>query len=115
TDLLFFQPIYDLISDRIVSGRVALVGDAAFVARPHCGMGVTKAACDAMALVKALGSHADMAQALAAYQDERISFGQAIVKHARNMGMPLHPDLETDEDRAMADRYRDPDTVMRET
>ncbi len=115
TDLLFFQAIFDLTSDHIVSGRVALVGDAAFVARPHCGMGVTKAACDAMALVKALGSHAQLDQALAAYQAERVAFGHAIVKHARNMGMSLRTDLESADERAMAKRYRDPDTLMRET
>ena len=31
----FFQPIFDLESQRIVFGRAALLGDAAFVARPH--------------------------------------------------------------------------------
>jgi len=37
-------------------GRVALVGDAGlFVARPHVGTGVTKAALDAQALADALG------------------------------------------------------------
>ena len=36
--------------------RVALVGDAAFVARPHVGLGVTKAAGDAVALVDAIMS-----------------------------------------------------------
>ena len=30
----FLQPIYDLKPDTIVHGRVALLGDAAFVARP---------------------------------------------------------------------------------
>ncbi|HEY6993490.1 MAG TPA: FAD-dependent monooxygenase, partial [Xanthobacteraceae bacterium] len=43
----FFQPIFDLDSPQIVFGRVALLGDAAFVARPHVGAGVTKAALDA--------------------------------------------------------------------
>src|SRR5262245_10074902 len=39
----FFQPIFDLESSRTVFGRVVLIGDAAFVARPHVGAGVTKA------------------------------------------------------------------------
>ena len=34
------QPIYDLESPRMAFGRVATVGDAAFVARPHVGAGV---------------------------------------------------------------------------
>src|SRR5438552_3957613 len=41
------QPIYDLESPRLAFGRVALLGDAAFVARPHVGMGAIKAAQDA--------------------------------------------------------------------
>ena len=40
-------------------GRVALVGDAAFVVRPHVGGGVVKAAQDAAALAAALDAHAD--------------------------------------------------------
>lgn len=48
----FFQPIYDFASPRLVFGRTALLGDAAFVARPHGGAGVTKAALDACGLVE---------------------------------------------------------------
>ena len=48
----FFQPIYDLESSQIVFGRVALAGDAAFVARPHVGAGATKAAIDAASLAE---------------------------------------------------------------
>src|SRR5262249_60958678 len=50
----FFQPIFDLESPQIVFGRVALLGDAAFVARPHVGAGVTKAALDAASLADAV-------------------------------------------------------------
>src|SRR5262244_4657261 len=46
----FFQPIFDLDSPQTAFGRVALLGDAAFVARPHVGAGVTKAALDAASL-----------------------------------------------------------------
>ena len=44
------QPIYDLESPRLAFGRVAIIGDAAFVARPHVAAGVSKAADDAAAL-----------------------------------------------------------------
>ncbi|MGZ5159756.1 MAG: FAD binding domain-containing protein [Burkholderiales bacterium] len=40
----FFQAIFDMESPCVARGRVALLGDAAFVARPHVGMGTTKAA-----------------------------------------------------------------------
>ena len=41
------QPIYDLETPRMAFGRVAIIGDAAFVARPHVAAGVAKAADDA--------------------------------------------------------------------
>ena len=46
------QPIYDLESPHMAFGRVAVMGDAAFVARPHVAAGVSKAADDAAALVE---------------------------------------------------------------
>ena len=50
----FFQPIYDLESPRLTFGRAVLVGDAAFVARPHVGAGTTKAAIDAASLADSI-------------------------------------------------------------
>ena len=56
----FLQPIYDLEVPRMAFGRVALAGDAAFVARPHIGAGVAKAADDALALADALAANTDV-------------------------------------------------------
>src|SRR3546814_8716334 len=81
----FFQPIYDLESPRLAFGRVALLGDAAFVARPHCGMGVTKAAADAMALTRALTQAPDNpVAALKEYETVRLPVGRFLVGHARS-------------------------------
>jgi 2-polyprenyl-6-methoxyphenol hydroxylase-like FAD-dependent oxidoreductase len=110
-----FQPIFDLEVPHMAFGRVALLGDAAFVARPHCGMGVTKAASDAMALVSALKRHADVQEALAEYSRVRTQVGAAIVQHARHLGAYMQAQLKTEVDREMAERYRTPDAVMRET
>lgn len=110
-----FQPIYDLTVPRMAFGRVALLGDAAFVARPHCGMGVTKAAGDAMALVRALAASPTVEAGLEAYSDERVQVGEAVVEHARRLGAYMQAQLKSDEDRAMAERYRTPEAVMRET
>ncbi|WP_321945462.1 FAD binding domain-containing protein [Paraburkholderia sp. J10-1] len=110
-----FQPIFDLEVPRMAFGRVALLGDAAFVARPHCGMGVTKAAGDAMALVAALNRNADTLDALADYSDERTQFGVAIVQHARHLGAYMQAQLKDETEREMAERYRTPEAVMRET
>src|SRR5256714_1118172 len=60
-----FQAIYDLAAPQLVFGRAVLVGDSAFVARPHVGAGVTKAALDAASLADALREHRDIDAALA--------------------------------------------------
>ena len=111
----FFQPIFDLASPQLAFGHTALLGDAAFVARPHCGMGVTKAAGDAMALVRALQASASVPQALQAYAAERVSFGMAVVNHARHLGAYMQAQIRTAAEREMAERYRTPEAVMRET
>ncbi|KFX67159.1 FAD binding domain-containing protein [Paraburkholderia fungorum] len=110
-----FQPIFDLEVPQMAFGRIALLGDAAFVARPHCGMGVTKAASDAMALVKALQARTDVREALADYSRERTQVGAAVVQHARHLGAYMQAQLKNEVDREMAERYRTPDAVMRET
>lgn len=82
----FLQPIYDCSSTRMTFGRVALMGDAAFVARPHVGMGVTKAAQDAMALTDCIAAHGANAQALQAFEQLRLLPGQQVVERARKLG-----------------------------
>jgi len=82
----FLQAIYDVSSERIAFGRVALMGDASFVARPHVGAGVTKAAEDAMALSDAIRAYGATPAALAAYETERLKVGQAIVERGRRLG-----------------------------
>ena len=83
----FFQPIYEVASPKLVFGRVALLGDAAFVARPHIGAGVTKAALDAAGLADAI-AQADGAldAALARYDRDRRRFGDFVVARSRTFG-----------------------------
>jgi 2-polyprenyl-6-methoxyphenol hydroxylase-like FAD-dependent oxidoreductase len=82
----FFQPIYDCSSRALAFGRVALMGDAAFVARPHVGMGVTKAAEDAMALTDLIALHGATPKALLAFEQQRLPPAQAVVQRARVLG-----------------------------
>jgi 2-polyprenyl-6-methoxyphenol hydroxylase-like FAD-dependent oxidoreductase len=72
-----------------VFGRIALMGDAAFVARPHVGAGVTKAALDAACLADALAVAGDLAPALARYGEQQRIFGSAIVARGRTLGASL--------------------------
>lgn len=111
----FFQPIVDLEAPRLAFGRVVLLGDAAFVARPHCGMGVTKAAADARTLTDALRQPKPVEQALQDYERKRLPVGRFLVNHARHLGAYMQAQLRTAEERAMAERYRSADAVMSET
>jgi 2-polyprenyl-6-methoxyphenol hydroxylase-like FAD-dependent oxidoreductase len=115
TESLFFQPIFDLEAKQLAFGRVALLGDAAFVARPHCGMGVTKAAGDAMELVKALGAQSEVVAALKSYETPRVEFGEFVVEHARALGAYMQAQIRTPHEREMAEKYRTPEAVMKET
>jgi len=83
---MFVQAIYDLESDVMGRGRVAIIGDAAFVARPHCGAGVSKAADDAASLATALEASDRVEQAVSAFSVERTKAGQAAVAWAAHLG-----------------------------
>jgi 2-polyprenyl-6-methoxyphenol hydroxylase-like FAD-dependent oxidoreductase len=99
------QAILDVESPRMVLGRVGLLGDAAFVARPHVVAGVTKAALDAQSLADALAAHPDdLTAALDRYERERWSFGSKLVARGRQLGDAL---IGTDSDARM-------DLVLRE-
>ncbi|WP_426612841.1 FAD-dependent monooxygenase [Bradyrhizobium sp. McL0616] len=84
----FAQGIFDFETGRMVSRRIALVGDAAFVVRPHTGMGIAKAAADAIALRKHLSS-APLETALRSYAQERIQAGRAVAASGRELGSRL--------------------------
>ncbi|MFC7166158.1 FAD-dependent monooxygenase [Halospeciosus flavus] len=86
TDDPFVQSIFDLTVSSMVEDRVCLVGDAAFVARPHTAAGTSKAAGDGVTLAEAIESHADLDAALADWESERLAYGQRIVERGVQMG-----------------------------
>ena len=115
TGQLFFQAIFDLESPSLVLGRVALLGDAAFVARPHVGVGVTKAAMDAECLAREIeAAGGDLGVGLAAYDRERRLFGSRIVARARRLGAYIEAQLKPPAERTEAERQPPPEYLMRE-
>jgi 2-polyprenyl-6-methoxyphenol hydroxylase-like FAD-dependent oxidoreductase len=108
------QPIYDLETPRMAVGRVAILGDAAFVARPHVGAGVSKAADDAVALIDALGRHDDVETALRAFEAARLPENHRIIERARHLGAYLQA-TRTDEEQARAGRHSTDAAVIKET
>jgi 2-polyprenyl-6-methoxyphenol hydroxylase-like FAD-dependent oxidoreductase len=73
-------------SSRIGLDRVALVGDAAFVARPHVGVGVLKAGEDALALTKCLAEARTIAEALEHYEATRLPLGRTTTRFGQRLG-----------------------------
>jgi 2-polyprenyl-6-methoxyphenol hydroxylase-like FAD-dependent oxidoreductase len=109
----FFQPIYDLISPRLVFGRAVLAGDAAFVARPHAGAGTTKAALDAACLADSIRDAGDdLAAGLKRYERMQQPFGKAVVELNREEGAYLSAQLKPRAERTTAELNRDIGAVV---
>lgn len=82
------QPIFDLQSMKMKNGRVVTIGDAAFTARPHVGMGVTKAAMDAFTLSEYLEDSSNLDD-LDKWEHTRLKESQFIVNRSRKLGQYL--------------------------
>ncbi len=112
----FFQAIFDLKSPRMMHRHAALLGDAAFVARPHVGMGVTKAAPDAECLADALMQTSDIDAALARYNTRQHLFGTRVVARARRVGAHLGAQAtKPPESWTPEERHQDPVRMMRDS
>ena len=107
------QPIYDLESPHLAFGRVAIIGDAAFVARPHVAAGVSKAADDAAALAEVLEAE-DVDPALRRFEARRLPENKKIIERARHLGAYLQA-TQTAEERARSARHSIPQAVLAET
>ena len=120
TGMVFFQPIYDVYSEKIAFEKIALMGDASFVARPHVGMGVSKAAEDAMSLCNHIAQLGASPEAILAYQDDRLRIGQRVIARAQYLGQymsaqgqeELKKDLQGIAKRVMAETAVDITTLL---
>ena len=108
------QPIYDIESPRVAFGRVAIIGDAAFVARPHVAAGVSKAADDALVLAEELDTGDDVGEALRRFEAQRLPVNRRIIERARHLGAYLQA-TQTAEERARSEQHSIPDAVLAET
>lgn len=87
TEEPFIQQIVDLEVPRMAFGRVCLMGDAAFTARPHAAAGTAKASADAWALGEELSRGvSDPLSALGRWQIGQLALGRQLVKRVKEMG-----------------------------
>jgi len=83
----FVQPIVDVEVPRMAFGRVCLVGDAAFAARPHAAAGTAKAAADAWALAEAVaGVGGDVPGALRRWEASQLALGRQLIARVKDLG-----------------------------
>jgi 2,6-dihydroxypyridine 3-monooxygenase len=83
----FIQPIYDLSVPRMAFGRVCLLGDAAFVPRPHPAASTYKAVTNAVALGQSLRVHQhDVVTALRDWEPAQLEMGQNLSRLGQEQG-----------------------------
>lgn len=84
----FVQAIYDYVPPRMAGERVALLGDAAAVVRPHTAMGAAKAAADALTLADCL-AELPVTEALRRYSHDRLPVARAISQYGQRLAESL--------------------------
>jgi len=83
----FIQVIQDLSVHRMAFGQVCLVGDAAFVPRPHTATSTSKATTNAAALAESLRRHGnDVAVALKTWDPEQLRLGRRLEEYGKSLG-----------------------------
>jgi 2-polyprenyl-6-methoxyphenol hydroxylase-like FAD-dependent oxidoreductase len=83
----FIQPILDLAVDRMVFGRTILLGDAAFIPRPHTAGSTAKAAMNAISLGEALASHAEgINSAVRSWAPSQLELGRQLEFQGTSLG-----------------------------
>jgi 2,6-dihydroxypyridine 3-monooxygenase len=87
TEHPFIQAVMDVESPRMAVGRVCILGDAAFAARPHAAAGTAKAAENAWALAETIAAfEGDPPGALKTWSNHQTALGASLVARARDIG-----------------------------
>jgi 2-polyprenyl-6-methoxyphenol hydroxylase-like FAD-dependent oxidoreductase len=83
----FIQMIVDLSVPRMAFGRACLLGDAAFVLRPHIAAATAKAAADATSLATALAADpGNPVAALRIWEKRQLDYGKSLLARSAAVG-----------------------------
>lgn len=86
----FIQVVFDVEVPRMAFGRVGLIGDAAFAARPHAAAGTAKAAENARKLGEAmLHTNGDELAALERWEPSQVELSRQVLARSREAGKRL--------------------------
>lgn len=87
TEHPFIQAVMDVESPAMAVGRVCLLGDAAFAARPHAAAGTAKAAENAWTLAEAIEAYdGDLPGTLQMWSGHQTALGSSLVARTRHIG-----------------------------
>ena len=87
TEEPFVQAILDLGVPQMAFNRIALVGDAAFIPRPHTAASVSKGAANAISLADALvAQNHNVSKALEAWETNQLRLGMHLWQAGQNLG-----------------------------
>jgi len=87
TEHPFIQAVMDVESPTMATGRVCLLGDAAFAARPHAAAGTAKAAENAWTLADAIEAFdGDLPGTLQMWSGHQTALGSSLVARTRHIG-----------------------------
>jgi 2-polyprenyl-6-methoxyphenol hydroxylase-like FAD-dependent oxidoreductase len=83
----FVQAILDLGVPQMAFERIALIGDSAFIPRPHTAASTAKAAANAIALADALAAaNHDVSKALEVWEGDQLALGMHLWKSGQALG-----------------------------
>ncbi|RMB79763.1 FAD-dependent monooxygenase [Streptomyces shenzhenensis] len=87
TEQPYLQVVFDTRIPAMAEGRVAIIGDAAFAARPHAAAGTAKAADDAWTLYEHLSTAGgDIPSALKRWEPAQLQLGNQLIDRVAEMG-----------------------------
>jgi 2-polyprenyl-6-methoxyphenol hydroxylase-like FAD-dependent oxidoreductase len=96
TPVPFVQAITDMVVPRMHSGRLAIIGDAAFIVRPHTAAGTAKAFRDAFSLAHYLREAPSIENGLELWEQRQIGQARRLVSYGSSIALdsglgPIQP------------------------
>ena len=96
---------------KLLFKKTVLIGDAACTARPHVGLGVSKAASDAMTFTLAMLSP-DRVESLKRWEQSRLKYARAVFQWSRDLGSYIGEKTKGGPTGHRADFYNKPTTLI---
>jgi len=83
----FVQVILDMEVPKMYNGHVAILGDAAYLVRPHTASGSAKAYRDAITLAANIRGKDDLQTSLEIWNDQQLGHARALAIHGRQLAL----------------------------